>query len=96
MDHHRPPAFDPDTITLEIAEGSPTETYVGAPLPTATDPDGTDDETTYELADDDDIAYFELLPPYDHDNDDGYPNATAAAGPGEAHRRNSSNASYRR
>ena len=59
------PVFNPDTITLEIAEGSPTETYVGAPLPTASDLD-TDDETTYELGGDD-IDYFELLS-YDHDN----------------------------
>ena len=70
IDLHRAPVFDPDTITLEIAEGSPTETYVGAPLPTATDPDGTDDDTTYELADDGDIAYFELLS-YDHDDNPG-------------------------
>ena len=72
IDPPRPPAFDPDTITREVAEGSPTGTYVGAPLPKATDPDGTDDETTYELADDDDIAYFELLP-YDHDGNPDTP-----------------------
>ena len=72
MDLHRAPVFNPYTITLEIAEGSPTETYIGAPLPTATDPDGTDDETTYELGGDH-IDYFELLPPYDHDDDPNTP-----------------------
>ena len=74
MDLHRAPVFNPDTITLEIAEGSPTETYVGAPLPTATDPDGTDEDTTYELSGDGDgdIRYFELLS-YDHDNNASTP-----------------------
>ena len=62
MDLHRAPAFNPDTITREIAEGSPTETYVGVPLPGAVDPDDTDDRTTYELGGDD-IDYFQLLPP---------------------------------
>ena len=75
VDLHRAPVFNPDTITLEIGEGSPTETYVGAPLPTATDPDDTDEATTYELGGDEDgdIRYFELLPPYDHDGDNETP-----------------------
>ena len=78
----RPPVFSSDgvvvaSVNVEVAENSPTGTYVGAPLLAATDPDGG--RPTYELsgvkdADRDDSAFFELVPRDDGDqntDDDG-------------------------
>ena len=48
-DLHRDPVFSPAAITIELAENSPTTTYVGAPLPRATDPDSDLEILTYTL-----------------------------------------------
>ena len=86
----RPPAFtnadgdDVESVDVSVAENSPTGTYVGTPLPAATDPDGT--PLTYSLSDvedGEDAKYFALatrhvddddVPDNDITNDDGIPN----------------------
>ena len=71
-DLHQDPVFSPAAITIELAENSPTTTYVGAPLPTATDPDSDLEVLTYTLGEDNDEKYFELLTEiFDHDGDEG-------------------------
>ena len=75
----QPPVFMVDgvgvtSVNVEVAENSPSGTYVGAPLLAATDPDG--DRPIYTLVDDDDTddrddtVFFELVMGHvDDDND---------------------------
>ena len=70
-DLHQDPVFSPAAITIELAENSPTTSYVGAPLPKATDPDSDLEVLTYTLGEDNDEKYFELLTEtFDHDGDE--------------------------
>ena len=68
VDEKRPPAFDADGVDREIAENSPSTTYVGDPIVAAVDPDkGT--TLVYTLAGDD-ADHFELATRMvDHDDD---------------------------
>ena len=69
-DKGRAPAFPRDAIELEVAENSPSTTYVGEAIVEAIDEDkGT--TLMYELAGDD-AALFTLTT-WDHDNDDSTP-----------------------
>ena len=58
VNQNRDPEFPVASVTRYIAENSPSETYVGGPLPLATDPDGG--VLIYALMGDD-VGLFELL-----------------------------------
>ena len=60
-----------ESVPREVAENSPAGTYVGAPLPEATDEDGSPiTYTLKDVEDGDDAKFFALFRPLvDHDND---------------------------
>ena len=61
-----------DSVSREVAENSPAGSYVGVPLPAATDPDNEDAVLVYTIEDvkDGDDAKFFALREVDHDDDD--------------------------
>ena len=69
-----PPVFSVDGVGVEVAENSPTGTYIGAPLIEATDieatdPDGTPPDYSIEDVEDGDDAKYFALAMHDHDGD---------------------------
>ena len=78
-----PPEFrangsDVTSVSVSVAENSPSGTYVDAPLLAAMDPDGPNEALIYtidDVTDGDDAKFFELVTPPD-DND---PNTTEVA-----------------
>ena len=70
-DLKRAPAFPDDATEVEVAENSPSTTYVGEAIVEAVDPDrGTTLIYTLEDIDEGDDAKFFALATVDHDNDD--------------------------